>query len=80
MGSDGNFPQDLFNTSEVDVKIVNGRYVPCKICHWYNQCVIPKRGSLNWSQSFHQHDTQRSFTANATGRAVYKCIDFTILK
>jgi hypothetical protein len=80
VATDANFPASLFNISEADIKIVNGRYTPCTVCHWYTQCTIPKQGNINGSFNFLQSDLQRSFTANQTGRIVYRCLDFTVLK
>ena len=26
----------------VEVRIVNGKFIPCHACHWYSVCLVPK--------------------------------------
>lgn len=50
--------------STVDVRIVNGKYVPCVSCHWFSVCVVPLGSAL------------LNINKDAI-RRVFKCIDFT---
>lgn len=47
----------------VEVRIVRGMYTPCRACHWYTVCVVPKGNHM-------------SNMRNAEIRNVYQCIDY----
>ena len=64
--------------SEVDVKIMNGQYWPCKSCHWYNVCTVPQSNYLPKLKEFRGTNDifYREVSANF-GDIVYKCLEYT---
>lgn len=60
-------PDGVLAVSTVNVYIVNGVYQPCKSCHWYTECVVP-RGQ------HHAHIKQGAI------RPVFQCQEYTSRK
>ena len=50
--------------STVDVKIYDGKYIPCIACKYFSSCVVPKP----------QHYKS---IRNTRTRIIYRCEDFT---
>ena len=47
----------------VEVRIVNGKFLPCEQCHWRSVCVVPRgKYQANYSR--------------AVSRNIYQCQDF----
>ena len=47
----------------VPVRIVMGVFVPCRSCHWFTDCVVPKGKHFPKSESF-------------AIRPIYQCEDY----
>lgn len=62
----------------VTVRIINGLYVPCKSCHWYSTCVVP-RGKAFPRQKEYYGTNDIYYHSNQATRAqsYYKCEDYT---
>ena len=75
---------EAFLTSEVDVRIVRGTFIPCKTCHWYTQCVVPKGKMLGKFKEYYgnnnimYHDNYHQL--NRTNTAVYHCLEYTTIR
>jgi len=67
---------------EVDVRIVRGLFVPCRACHWYSVCVVPKRKFLAGFKEF-TGDSSIIFHSEPGARVpqqiYYHCQDYTVL-
>ena len=67
-------------TSEVDVRILSGNFIPCNSCHWRPTCVVPKNGSLGkLREYFALNDiTYHNVLGRNHGQVYYHCLDYTI--
>lgn len=56
--------KDLPDPQTVEVRIVNGVFLPCRSCHYYGECTVPMGNHFPRSESF-------------AIRVYYQCEDFT---
>jgi len=70
-----------FLTSQVNVRIVKGTYIPCKSCHWYGVCIVPKGRMLGkFKEYFGSNDIHYNNNDGLyAGRSVYTCLEYTTL-
>jgi len=43
---------DLLPSQTVPVRIINGVFVPCRSCHYYSSCIVPRSKYNPKSESF----------------------------
>jgi hypothetical protein len=79
-------PSGVFDTAEVDVRIVKSVYVPCRTCHWLNVCTVPKGEHLQtfkeWvgDSSIHYHNRYSGREERNANVIVYHCLEYTVKK
>ena len=76
-------PKDC-KTQEVDVLVVDGVFIPCRSCYYYNICAVPLgRHSPNINKpvtNYGDSDIRLMSwegRAKARSRIYYHCMDFT---
>lgn len=77
-------PSGVFDEAEVDVRVVRGNFIPCRSCHWYRDCVIPRGSMLGKSKEYYgsndimYHDGPHEL--GRTNNIVYHCLEYTTVK
>ena len=67
-------------TNEVDVRVIKGAYIPCRTCHWFNVCTVPKGRFLPKLKEY-QADSDIHFHRNYSRGAntvVYHCLEYSV--
>lgn len=72
------FPSGLFDISTVEVRVIHGVYIPCKSCHWFSTCVVPKGKYLPPHNSF--LGSYASDFSPQVSRRIFQCQEYTVLK
>lgn len=79
-------PASLYNISEADIRVIKTKYVPCKSCHWYNSCTVPKGNYLPKFKEY-QGDSSITYHNMYSGREerestviIYHCLEYTTPK
>lgn len=69
-----------YTTHTVNVRIIKGRYVPCRSCHWFNVCAVPKEVALpKFKEYYGSNDIHYNNNDGLyAGRSVYTCQDYTV--
>jgi hypothetical protein len=77
---------DPYNISEVDIRVIKSVYVPCKSCHWYNVCTVPKGKYMPkfkeyvGDSSIHYNNRYSGREEGGSTQIVYHCLEYTTLK
>ena len=69
-----------FITQTVDIRIIKGRYIPCRTCHWFGVCIVPKGNFLPKFREYFGSDDIRYNDNDGVyaGRTIYHCLEYTI--
>lgn len=65
---------------EVNVRIIGGNFIPCRSCHWFSVCVVPKGQHLRTFKEYRGDSDIVFHDWGTSGRRqnsiYYHCIDY----